>query len=142
MKAWRGGVPGCYAICVVVMAANRSQEKNRLRKKDWGYPSAGTKTGAEYMGRSARWPYIRRMAWDRDRKNRSVCHICNQRIDYSLKPSSADDSWEPDHVIPVSKRPDLELDLNNVRASHKRCNRARGDGTNGENVIGMQSRVW
>ena len=94
------------------------------------------------MQRSSRWKYIRKMAWDRDRKARAVCHICGQPIDYSLPPSSGPEAWEPDHVIPVSKRPDLELDLNNILASHTRCNRSRGDGTNGENALGMRSRVW
>ena len=98
--------------------------------------------GGTIMERSSRWKYVRRMAWDRDRKARNVCHICGQPINYLLPPSSADEAWEPDHLIPVVKRPDLELDLNNVQASHRRCNRARGDGTNGENVIGMQSRIW
>ena len=50
MKAWRGGVPGCYAICVVVMAANRSQEKNRLRKKRLGVPVGGYKDGGGVHG--------------------------------------------------------------------------------------------
>ena len=94
------------------------------------------------MGRSSRWPYVRRMAWDRDRKARALCWICGQPIDYSLAPSSADSAWEPDHVQPVAKRPDLELDLNNIKASHRACNRNRGDGTNGSNVIGQQSRIW
>ncbi len=94
------------------------------------------------MGRSGKWKKVRRLAWDRDRKAREVCHICGQPIDYSVPASSTPESWEPDHVIPVSKRPDLELDLGNIRASHMRCNRSRGDGTNGENTIGMQSRIW
>ena len=94
------------------------------------------------MSRSGRWPMIRRQVWDRDRKAKAPCHICGGSIDYSLRPSSCPDSWEPDHIIPVSKRPDLELDMNNIKASHMRCNRARGDGTNGENNIGMQSRIW
>ena len=92
--------------------------------------------------RSNRWPYVRRMAWDRDRKARAVCGICGQPIDYSLAPSSCPDAWEPDHIRPVSRFPELELDITNIRAAHKRCNRARGDGINGENAIGMQSRVW
>lgn len=92
--------------------------------------------------RAGRWRYIRRMAWDRDRKAGTACHICGQPIDYSLPPSSADISWEPDHVIPVSVRPELELDLGNIKASHKVCNRARGNGKNGENILGMQSRIW
>lgn len=97
---------------------------------------------AKQKHRSSRWPYIRGMAWDRDRRDRSPCHICGQPIDYSLAPSSCPDAWEPDHIQPVKKRPDLELDLTNIAASHKRCNRARGDGTNGENTLGMRSRIW
>lgn len=94
------------------------------------------------MERSSRWKYVRRQAWDRDRKARSVCGICGQPIDYSLAPSSCDDAWEPDHIMPVSKRPDLELDVTNVSPSHRRCNRARHDGTNGENALGKLSRIW
>ena len=94
------------------------------------------------MPRSSRWKRIRKLAWDRDRKARGVCHICGQPIDYTLHPSSGPNAWEPDHVIPVSKRPDLELDLGNILPSHARCNRARGDGTNGENDLGMRSRIW
>lgn len=94
------------------------------------------------MQRSSRWQKIRKMAWDRDRKANAPCHICGQPIDYSLPPSSGPEAYEPDHVIPVAKRPDLELDLNNILASHARCNRSRGDGTNGENALGMRSRIW
>ena len=92
--------------------------------------------------RSGHWPKVRLQAWERDRKSKAVCHICGQPIDYFVSPSSTPDSWEPDHVIPVKIRPDLELDLSNVMASHKRCNRARGDGTNGENDLGKRSRIW
>lgn len=82
------------------------------------------------------------MAWDRDRKARAVCHICGMAIDYTAAPSTLPDSWEPDHLVPVSKAPEGELDLNNIAPSHRRCNRARGDGTNGENDLGMRSRIW
>ena len=91
--------------------------------------------------RSTRWPYIRKMAWDRDRKNRAPCHICGERIDYSIKPSSAPLSWEPDHLRPVSVAPELELDLNNIAAAHMRCNRQRGNGAV-ETNIGRRSRLW
>ena len=94
------------------------------------------------MGRSSRWKYIRRMAWDRDRKARAVCHLCGQPIDYSEQPSSTPDSWEPDHLLPVSKYPEAELDLNNVKACHKECNRARGDDSYHSLDVGLQSRVW
>lgn len=90
--------------------------------------------------RSSAWGYIRKLAWERDRKNKAVCHICMQPIDYTLPPSSTEDAWEPDHIIPFSKRPDLELDLTNVAASHRHCNRARcsDDIVN----LGPQSRIW
>ena len=94
------------------------------------------------MARSSRWPYIRAQAWNRDKKVRAVCHICGEPIDYFVPPSSTPDSYEPDHLIPVSLRPDLELDLTNIAPSHRRCNRQRGDGTNGTNVIGERSRKW
>ncbi len=92
--------------------------------------------------RSGRWPAVRKLAWDRDRAARAVCHICGQPIDYHLEPSSLPDSWEPDHLIPVARAPELELDLSNIAPSHMRCNRARGDGINGENALGQQSRIW
>lgn len=94
------------------------------------------------MGRASRWPYIRKLAWDRDRKARAACHICGQPIDYTVRPSSEPGSWEPDHVLPVAEHPELELDLNNIRASHMRCNRARGTHGFAEMDIGMQSRIW
>lgn len=94
------------------------------------------------MSRSNRWKAVRRLAWERDKKARPVCHICGQPIDYSLDPSSAPNAWEPDHLVPVSKAPDMELDLRNILPSHARCNRSRGNGTNGENNLGMRSRIW
>lgn len=94
------------------------------------------------MNRSSRWPRVRKLAWDRDRKSRAVCHICGQPIDYTVAPSSEPDSWEPDHVLPVSKYPELELDLKNIKASHKQCNRSRGDDSYHTLDIGMHSRIW
>lgn len=91
--------------------------------------------------RSGRWPQVRKMAWDRDRKARAVCHICGERIDYSIPPSSAPLSWEPDHIVPYGRAPELELDLNNIAASHMRCNRQRGNGYH-DGDIGKRSRIW
>ena len=90
---------------------------------------------------TTKWRKIRRMAWDRDRRSRAVCHICGEPIDYSLQNSTAPLSWEPDHLIPVSKNPALLYDLNNIAASHMACNRRRGDGSH-DNDIGMRSRIW
>ena len=105
-------------------------------------PTPGPTEGRGIMSRAGRWPYVRKLAWDRDRKTRAVCHICGQPIDYTVQPSSTPESWEPDHILPVSKYPELELDLKNVKASHKRCNRARGDNPYSTVDIGMRSRVW
>jgi len=91
---------------------------------------------------SSRWRAIRAKAYERDRKAQAVCWWCGQPINYTAPPSTTPDSWEGDHKVPVAKAPELELDLNNVAPSHKHCNRSRGDGTNGENTLGMQSRVW
>ena len=110
-----------------------------------GGHTEGDREEATHMASKSRagaWNRVRLMAWNRDRKAKAPCHICGQSINYHLEPSSTPLAWEPDHVFPVSKRPDLELDLSNIKASHKECNRNRGDGTNGENAIGMQSRVW
>lgn len=93
------------------------------------------------QSRDSRWRKIREMAWQRDRRNRAPCHICGQPIDYTLPPSSAPLAWSPDHVVPVSKAPHLELDLTNIAASHRHCNEARGDGTR-FNELGRQSRIW
>lgn len=90
---------------------------------------------------TSKWERIRKLAWDRDRHNNAVCHICGERIDYSLRPSSAPLAWEPDHIVPYAKNPDLELDLNNVAASHKRCNRQRGAGDR-DMDLGQRSRIW
>lgn len=92
--------------------------------------------------RAARWKYVRMQAYERDRKANAPCWWCGQPINYLLPPSSEQEAWEGDHRVPVSKAPEFELDLNNIAPSHRRCNRARGDGTNGENVLGMQSRIW
>lgn len=32
------------------------------------------------MGRSTRWRYVRTACWERDRKAKAVCGICNQPI--------------------------------------------------------------
>jgi len=87
------------------------------------------------------WRRVRRMAWDRDRRARAVCHICKQPIDYSLPPSSAPMAWEPDHILPFAYHPELELDLVNIAPSHRQCNRQRGAG-DAMNDIGMRSRIW
>lgn len=94
---------------------------------------------------------VRNRCWKRDIANsrssnvqdrlRARCHICKQPIDYSLRPSSTPDAWEPDHVIPRSKRPDLALAMWNIAPSHRSCNRARQDRVV-DSDLGEPSREW
>ncbi len=87
-----------------------------------------------------RWQTVRQAAFNRDKKAGAVCWICEQPIDYYAE-AGTPDAWEPDHVKPVSKFPELEFSLGNIRASHCSCNRSRGDGS-GIDRIGVTSRRW
>lgn len=89
---------------------------------------------------SQRWLRVREAARRRDLRAGAVCWICGQPIDYDA-PAGEPDAWEPDHVVPVAKAPNLEFSLSNIRASHSSCNRARGDGS-GIDRIGTTSRRW
>ncbi|MGO3844445.1 HNH endonuclease [Agrococcus casei] len=54
------------------------------------------------------------------------CWVCAQPIDY-LAPAHDPEALDVDHVKPRSTHPHLELDRNNCRPSHVRCNRSRGN---------------
>ena len=87
-----------------------------------------------------RWQKLRANLYERDRRACSPCWICGQPIDYRA-PSGTPDAWEPDHVLPVSTRPDLAYDPGNRRPAHCSCNRARGKKGN-TNDLGSPSRAW
>ncbi|NQE88757.1 HNH endonuclease [Nocardia terpenica] len=61
------------------------------------------------------------------RKQRLPCWVCGQPIDYTAKRFDPD-GFEADHVYPVSTHPHLAFEPANVRPSHVRCNRSRGNG--------------
>ena len=84
---------------------------------------------------------VRALCWKRDKEARAVCWICGQPIDYTAKPSSTPDSWEPDHYRVRSKYPELALDPANIRPSHKECNRRRSNGSVMQS-LGNRSRQW
>lgn len=87
---------------------------------------------------------LRLQCFDRDRRANAECHICKgQRgpIDYSVKPSSTPLSWEPDHIKPRSKFPELALKPTNIGPSHRCCNRSKKDRA-GLNQLGEPSRRW
>jgi 5-methylcytosine-specific restriction endonuclease McrA len=61
------------------------------------------------------------------------CHLCilrgdweNAAIDYDAKPLSPN-AFEADHFYPRNTHPHLAYSLENLRASHSRCNRQRRD---------------
>ena len=84
---------------------------------------------------------VRLQCWRRDKAANAPCWICKDPIDYTLKPSSHPDAWEPDHYLDRKKHPELALDPNNIRASHCRCNRSR-QAKAGLANLGNQSRDW
>jgi len=92
--------------------------------------------------RNGHWWYIRKLAWERDKAANAPCHLCGQPIDYTIEPSSQEDAWEPDHIQTFSAHPELEMDLDNVAPSHRRCNRARGTKDAKEQATGQHSRIW
>lgn len=87
-----------------------------------------------------RWKAVRQAAFKRDFKKKAPCWICGQPIDYDAE-TGTPDAWEPDHVKPVAKFPELEFSLANIKPSHCSCNRSRGDGS-GIDRIGQTSRRW
>lgn len=88
-----------------------------------------------------RWLDTRDRAFRRDRSANAVCWICGQPIDYSLGISSCRDAYEADHYIDISRHPELEYDLGNIRPSHMRCNRSRQTKANID-LLGKPSRNW
>ena len=69
-----------------------------------------------------------------------VCWICGVPIDMGLPPTHAR-SWTMDHVQPVQLRPDLAMDLGNIREAHRDCNGKRGSNVNYTQGPGS-SRAW
>jgi 5-methylcytosine-specific restriction endonuclease McrA len=84
---------------------------------------------------------LRVECFERDRARNAPCHLCGQAIDYRLKPSSSPDAYEADHIRDVDTHPELALLPENVAASHRRCNRARGKKAGIDN-IGNRTRDW
>ena len=87
------------------------------------------------------WRKLRLQCFRRDKAANAVCHICGQPIDYSLKPSSCPDAWEPDHRLPVDTHPELAEIPSNILPSHQRCNRSKGKKA-GITNLGNRSRAW
>lgn len=69
------------------------------------------------------------------------CWLCGLPIDYDAAPNSTDDSFNLDHLFPVSKRPDMQEDPAGFRPSHASCNNLRGN-RDPEPPLGTLSRPW
>lgn len=72
---------------------------------------------------------------------RVVCWLCNQPIDMTIVDHLDDEFYEPDHVFPVSTHPELAADPDNLRDSHRGCNRERGNDMEGLG-LGWTSEDW
>lgn len=70
-----------------------------------------------------------------------VCWLCGMPIDYAAKQNTTDDSYNLDHMFPVSKHPELQHDPAGFRPSHTSCNRLRGN-SDPPAPISTLSRQW
>lgn len=92
----------------------------------------------------SRWRNLKAQALRRDMRKDARCWICGGRIDYRAEPGTPD-AWEPDHIKPRSKYPELTYDITNLAPSHCSCNRSRKDRSAQETLglgVGTQSRDW
>lgn len=96
-------------------------------------------SGARHSTRYFR--QVKEQFYARCRREKPVCWLCGQPIDYDADPGSTDDSLTLDHRIPVSKRPDLQDDPANFMPAHRSCNIRRGD-SDPVLSLGTFSRVW
>lgn len=71
----------------------------------------------------------------------AVCWLCGMPIDYNAVKNTTDDSFNLDHMFPVSKHPELQFDPAGFKPSHTSCNRLRGN-SDPPAPIGTLSRQW
>lgn len=71
----------------------------------------------------------------------AVCWLCGMPIDYNAPQNTSDDSFNLDHLYPVSRYPDKQEDPAGFRPSHTSCNRLRGN-QDPPTPIGINSRQW
>ena len=65
----------------------------------------------------------------------------NAQYDYAAEKNTSDESYNLDHLYPVSKHQELQFDPAGFRPSHTSCNRLRGN-QDPPTPIGTLSRQW
>jgi 5-methylcytosine-specific restriction endonuclease McrA len=85
--------------------------------------------------------HARDKARNRLRRLKLPCHICGQPIDYTLT-TPHPQSFELDHIKPVSTHPELSLDPKNHAPAHRACNRDKWDGPVDGSKQLPTSRAW
>lgn len=75
------------------------------------------------------------------RASRHPCWLCGQPINYNAADPNDDDAFSVDHVRPLSLYAAGAEDPSNLRASHQRCNKRRGNNEPSPN-IGSTSESW
>ena len=90
--------------------------------------------------RTYRYRLIRAEFLSDCKRRQAPCWLCSRSIDYGLTHEHPE-AFNADHAIPISVRPELADDINNLRPSHRACNERRG---NAEPFIdiGIPSEVW
>ena len=71
----------------------------------------------------------------------AVCWLCGMPIDYAAEKNTSDESYNLDHLYPVSKHQELQFDPAGFRPSHTSCSRLRGN-QDPPTPIGTLSRQW
>lgn len=102
-------------------------------QKEYAMPTPGRDTQT--------WRRLRLQCFRRDKAANAPCALCGDPIDYTLKPSSCRDAWEPDHKLPIDTHPQFAEVPENIQPAHLRCNRAKRNKA-GVNNLGERSREW
>lgn len=75
------------------------------------------------------------------RRERRVCWLCGQPIDYEAEPGTTPDSLTLDHRRPFANHPELFDDPTNFEAAHLSCNIRRSN-ADPPDSLGTLSRDW
>ncbi|MEQ3835298.1 HNH endonuclease [Lawsonella clevelandensis] len=82
---------------------------------------------------------IRKQYKHQCQQNNTPCWLCGQPINYNL-PTTHQQSFTIDHMLPYSTHPHLLEDQTNFRPAHRHCNIQRSNKT--PTSLGTLSRNW